>query len=430
MSAFTPYQAFPNPAPATPAAPPPVYVAAAGPVPQSRATVAFRLLLAIPHFFVLYFVGIAAGIIAFIGWWGALFTGRLPEFAATFLTGCLRWQTRVSAYMMLLTDAYPPFSLDDDPDYPVRVTVPAGQPLNPLAVLFRLILAIPAAIVAALVVVGGGTIVSFIAWLITLVSGQLPAALHQAYNAVLRYHIRYVGYWWMLTAAYPSGLFGDTPGMPGWTSPAWPDATQPGMPQYGYGSAASVYGTPGGYPAAPGWAQPAEPLASFPLSLSASARRLVRTFMALGVLTYVGYLVIPFALLAAAGPGTVQVSGNALAAMNTSYATLTGNLTGWQHAVQACDGNLSCVTKQDAKAATYFAAFDNRLTATPVPGNAVTAQARLSADAAAATRDFTQLSEARDVAGYQTTFARTGLQQTLTKFDRDYATFVQALLNF
>ena len=62
---------------------------------------AFRYLLAIPHMFVLYLLGIAAAVVAFIGWWGALFTGQLPQFAVTFLSGVMRWVTRVHAYALL-----------------------------------------------------------------------------------------------------------------------------------------------------------------------------------------------------------------------------------------------------------------------------------------------------------------------------------------
>ena len=54
-----------------------------------------------------------------IGWFAALFTGRLPQWAHTFLGGVVRWYTRSGAYMFLLTDRYPPFSFDDV-EYPVR----------------------------------------------------------------------------------------------------------------------------------------------------------------------------------------------------------------------------------------------------------------------------------------------------------------------
>ena len=38
---------------------------------------------------------------------------RLPDFAADYLTGYVRWQTRYNAYYLLLTDQYPPFTLED-----------------------------------------------------------------------------------------------------------------------------------------------------------------------------------------------------------------------------------------------------------------------------------------------------------------------------
>jgi len=70
--------------------PAPVLVAFAGPAPQSRLTVAFRILMAIPQLIVLWLLGVAAIVITIIGWFGALFTGRLPVFAADFLLGSAR----------------------------------------------------------------------------------------------------------------------------------------------------------------------------------------------------------------------------------------------------------------------------------------------------------------------------------------------------
>ena len=189
--------------------PAPVLVAFAGPAPQSRLTVAFRIFMAIPQLIVLWLLGIAAIVITIIGWFGALFTGRLPVFAADFLTGYLRWLSRVYAYNYLLTDVYPPFTLDDA-DYPVRLAVAPGQ-LNRLAVLFRIFLLIPCWIVQAVVTYGALTIFMFVTWLIVLVTGQMPDAIHQGLAAVLRYQVRTLGFAVMLTSAYPGGLFGDPP---------------------------------------------------------------------------------------------------------------------------------------------------------------------------------------------------------------------------
>jgi hypothetical protein len=225
--------------------PTPVQLTVAATARQRRVTVAFRIILAIPHMFVLYFLAIAAGVVCFLGWWGALFMGRLPDFAASYLTGYMRWTARLQAYVMLLTDMYPPFTLDDDPSYPVRIMV-SQERLNRAAVFFRFILVIPADIVLNVVTLGASTIMSFIAWLITLITGQLPAPLHQAYTAALRYGTRVTCYAYLLTPTYPGGLFGDGPAA---------DAQPPTPPQAGYGTPG--YAAPG-Y-AAPGYGAPGEP---------------------------------------------------------------------------------------------------------------------------------------------------------------------------
>lgn len=71
--------------------------------------------LAIPHYFILAFLIIAAVICVIIAWFAILFTGRYPEGLFNFVTGVMRWGLRVEAYAFLLvTDRYPPFSLDAD----------------------------------------------------------------------------------------------------------------------------------------------------------------------------------------------------------------------------------------------------------------------------------------------------------------------------
>src|ERR1051326_7888233 len=166
------YYAADATAPATEqSTPAPVLVAFAGSAPQSRLTVAFRIFLAIPQLIVLWLLGVAAGVITIIGWFGALFTGRLPVFAADFLSGYLRWLSRVYAYNYLLTDEYPPFTLADA-EYPVRLAAMPGQ-LNRLAVLFRIFLLIPCAIVNAVMTYGALTVFQFVSWLIVLVTGRM-----------------------------------------------------------------------------------------------------------------------------------------------------------------------------------------------------------------------------------------------------------------
>ncbi len=70
-----------------------------------------KIVLAVPHLFVLYFLGLAAGIVIFVGYWVVLFTGQYPRGMYDFALGVLRWQIRVNAWLIGLTDEYPPFTL-------------------------------------------------------------------------------------------------------------------------------------------------------------------------------------------------------------------------------------------------------------------------------------------------------------------------------
>jgi hypothetical protein len=82
------------------------------PEQRSRLTVFFRIFLLIPHLIILFFLGIAWFITAFIGWLAILFTGGYPEGLYRFAIGYLRWSLRVEAYAFLMRDEYPPFSLE------------------------------------------------------------------------------------------------------------------------------------------------------------------------------------------------------------------------------------------------------------------------------------------------------------------------------
>ena len=93
-------------------APYPASVDVVDPVgPRDRVTVFFRLIFAIPHFIVLFFVLLAWCITTIVAWFAILFTGAYPQGLYEFGVGALRWLLRVQAYLLLLVDEYPPFSL-------------------------------------------------------------------------------------------------------------------------------------------------------------------------------------------------------------------------------------------------------------------------------------------------------------------------------
>jgi hypothetical protein len=73
-----------------------------------------KWLLAIPHYMILFFLNIAALAITIIAWFAIVFIGNYPRSMFDFVEGVIRWDLRVIGYaFMLVTDVYPPFSLEN-----------------------------------------------------------------------------------------------------------------------------------------------------------------------------------------------------------------------------------------------------------------------------------------------------------------------------
>jgi Domain of unknown function (DUF4389) len=402
-------------------------MAFAGPAGQRRVTVLFRLLLAIPQVIVLYVLSIVAELVAIAGWFAALFTGRLPAGLAGFLTGWLRWSARVGSYLALLTDRYPPFEMADT-DYPVRVSVAPGR-LNRPAVLFRIILAIPVALLTGLLA-WGSIVIGFVAWLIVLITGTMPVPLYQAIAAVTRFGIRYYGYFFLLSGTYPGGLFGD---------PADPDAAaltaSPSVEVPPVDDARPVEAQPWAGP--PGYAEPPLP-ASWPagpqawrLVLSGTAKRLVGLIIAVGAVVLVGYGVL-IGIAASHSASTTVVRANAISAVSAAHSVLLGQLNGLSQQISACQNStapsaaLNCVTKFDRRAAVDIGSFANTVRSVPVPPSAATAAAQLTAAAGQLQSAFHRLGSATSVAQYEQIDSGT-VAPNVTRFNDAYVSLGRAL---
>ncbi|HEX7096895.1 MAG TPA: DUF4389 domain-containing protein [Acidimicrobiales bacterium] len=125
--------------------------------PLSRWLWLVKWILAIPHVIVLVFLWIAALVVTFIAGIAILFTGRYPRGMFDFTVGVLRWTWRVAFYATsaLGTDRYPPFSLDERPDYPAQLTIAYPERLSRLLVLVKWwLLAIPHYIVLGFIGTG------------------------------------------------------------------------------------------------------------------------------------------------------------------------------------------------------------------------------------------------------------------------------------
>ena len=72
-----------------------------------------RAVLAIPHLIVLWLLGVLVGFLYLILWFPVLVNGRFPSWGYDLVGGTARWATRVSAWVLLMADPYPPFRLDE-----------------------------------------------------------------------------------------------------------------------------------------------------------------------------------------------------------------------------------------------------------------------------------------------------------------------------
>ena len=333
---------------------PEVEVSYEGPGPQRRLTIAFRIILALPHLVYATLVTIAALVAVGAGWFAALALGRLPVGVADFLARVVQYLARVNAYAyLLLTDRYPPFDLGRD-DYAVTVGAPRGVRLNRAAVLFRIILLIPAGIVVQLIGYGLFVVV-LVAWLLALMMGRLPVPLFEAFAAVLRYETRYYAYAALLTSEYPRGLFGDRPSAP--VPPYQPPYPPPPPPTY-----AAPDGSPLGPPVASDLPPAPAPSAMAPppprirtLLLSTSAKVIIGVILALGAVFWIGLNVV----------AALVSESDTAERLQESYVVLSTERQRHSRETQRCavSGGIPCLQGADARLAGAVQGFQTDLRA-------------------------------------------------------------------
>jgi hypothetical protein len=201
----------------------PIRIVVADDLRRSRLTVFFRLLLAIPHYvwFVIWTIG--ALVVGFVNWILTLIKGRSPTALHDFLARYVRYSVHLYAYLNLAANPYPPFH-GDQGSYPVDVEIDPPQRQNRWKTGFRLLLAVPALLIAFNFIGLGGSysargaasavgaltpggvffVVGFLAWFTCLVRGRIT----QGFRDVLVYGLRYVaqvdGYLFLLTDRYPN----------------------------------------------------------------------------------------------------------------------------------------------------------------------------------------------------------------------------------
>jgi uncharacterized protein DUF4389 len=174
---------------------------------RNRLTTFFRSIVTIPWLIVAGLYGFVASIAVLVAWFALVFTGRYPDGIYNFVAGYVRMNSRVNAFYYLLTDEWPPFNGDENPDYPVRIGIPSPKPeYSRLKTAFRLIVGIPV-ILLSYVQTLIAFVVAIIAWFAILFTGRLSEGLFDPLRSAMAYTTRATAYFALLTEDWPPFSF-------------------------------------------------------------------------------------------------------------------------------------------------------------------------------------------------------------------------------
>jgi hypothetical protein len=191
---------------------------------RNRLTVLFRLLLAIPHFIWFFLWTVWVVVTAIVNWLVSIFTGRPRPWFHGVMCGYVRYQAHLSAYLSLVGDPYPGF-MGEAGEYPIDVQLPEEPLAQPRwTILIRLLLAVPALIVAGTLAglsggnlgssrsrkrngTGGGALLlvcAVLGWFASLARGRMPKGLRDAGAYAIGYTAQTTAYFLLVTDRYPN----------------------------------------------------------------------------------------------------------------------------------------------------------------------------------------------------------------------------------
>lgn len=193
--------------------------------PRNRLTVAFRLILVIPHAIIVGLWSYAVLFAAVGQWFVVLFTGKRNRGIWEFCNNWLGYAGRVYTYEFLLHDEWPPIGEDRINSTPTRYTFQGSEDANRLTNALRIIWAIPAMIIWYLVALAI-FFVAIASGFAIVFTGRHPKGMWDFLHRGTRYYLQFMSYTLLMTDAYPSWSAAEAP-----TPPVTTDSrTLPGSP--------------------------------------------------------------------------------------------------------------------------------------------------------------------------------------------------------
>ena len=167
---------------------------------RSRLLVFFRPLLSLPHLVWLTGWSLAVAAVAVVGWVAVVFTGSQPHPVHRFLAAYVRYASHVTAFAALVANPFPGFT--GAPGYPIDVTTPDRPMQKRWTAALRLLLAVPAFLLAE-AILGVLGVIAVLAWFAALVTGRMPDGMRDFGAFSVRYLAQTLAYALVLTDRYP-----------------------------------------------------------------------------------------------------------------------------------------------------------------------------------------------------------------------------------
>jgi hypothetical protein len=167
-----------------------------------------KMLMALPHMFVLAFVYIGAFFATWFGYWAIVFTGNLPPGIARFVHNTLGWSTRIGAWIASMRDEYPAFAMEQ-PEYQASVVITEpnlersrGLAVTGLLFLLKGLLLLPHIIILEILGIVAG-IAGWIAFWAIAFTGVYPEGIFNFVLGTYRWSMRTNAWLYSLTDQYP-----------------------------------------------------------------------------------------------------------------------------------------------------------------------------------------------------------------------------------
>ncbi len=167
-----------------------------------------KVIILIPHFIVLYFLGIVVGVSHLLIWIWVLFGGQYPGWGFGLNAGYVRWIMRLQAFVYGLSDGYPAFSMDAPGDVYIERPESSSRfwAIPIIGILVKCVLLIPHVIVLYALSIAVSAC-QLVIWIWVLFGGVYPGWASTLVGGTVTWTARVYSFGLGLTDRYPPFSF-------------------------------------------------------------------------------------------------------------------------------------------------------------------------------------------------------------------------------